>query len=145
MGTRADFYVEKYDRLMWIGSLFKDGDPIKIPTDILIQINPTIYEEMVVDFLEEKDSAIRSNGDRWPWPWKDSRMTDYAYLFTADQVIGYESYGGKLFNPVKIVQGHDLKTASYPFDIIFPTMQKQATLAAEELLRRYGLKSTQAV
>ena len=145
MGTKADFYVEKYDRLMWIGSLFKNGDPISIPTDILIQVNPVTYEEMVIDLLESKNSAIRSNGDKWPWLWGDSRMTDFTYIFAANQVMGFESYGGKLFDPVKIVQGEDLKTASHPFDIIFPTMRKQAKLAAEELLRRYGHKSAETI
>lgn len=145
MGTRADFYVEKYDRLMWVGSLFKNGEPTKIPTEILIQVNASMYEELVVELLEEKDSAIRSNGDLWPWPWEDSRMTDYVYIFQGGNVVAYSRTTGKVFDPVKIKQGDDIKTAEYPFDIIFPLMNKQSKIVMEDLLNNYGFKPAKAV
>lgn len=147
MGTRADFYVEKYDRLMWVGSLYRDGDPTKIPTEILIQVNAATYEEAVVEFLESKDSAIRSNGDKWPWPWADSRMTDYSYLFKRDmgKVLAYSPGETHLFDPLKIVQGEDMITAFIPFVIKFPLMYKQAKRTTEELLNKYGFQPAKAV
>lgn len=145
MGTRADFYVNKYDRLLWIGSLFQEGDPINIPTDILIQVNPATYEEMVVDFLKDKDSAIRSDGDKWPWPWEDSRMTDYSYAFLQDRVVAYSAASNHMFDPIRVVQGDDLMDSQFPFHIRFPMMYKQARNATEEITNKYGFQPAKAV
>lgn len=145
MGTRADFYVEKDKRLQWIGSLYKDGHPWNIPTDILIQINPIMFEELTLDFLRSKDSAIREDGDMWPWPWADSRMSDYSYIFMMNKVMAYSPDATHLFDPLKIVQGEDLYYAAMPFSINFPIMLKQAKDMTEELLNQYGLQPTEAI
>jgi len=145
MGTKADFYMEYSKRLQWIGSLYKDGHPWNIPTDILIQINPMMFEELVLDFLESKDSAIRQNGDTWPWPWADSRMTDYSYIFAMGKVLAYSPETKYLFDPVKIVQGEDLICANSPYTIQFPIMLKQAIDMTKELIDKYGLQPTEAI
>lgn len=146
MGTRADFYVVKYEKLEWIGSLYKDGHPWNIPTDILIQINPVMFEELTVEFLQTKDSAIASRGDKWPWLWADSRLTDYSYIFGLyEKVVAYSPDAKHLFDPLKIVQGEGLKTTRLLFRIKFPTMLKPAIDMTEELLNQYGLQPAEAI
>ena len=146
MGTRADFYIDRNNKIEWIGSLYKDGHPWNIPTDILIQINPVMFEELTMDFLESKDSAIRKNGDAWPWPWSDSRMTDYSYIFTMNKVFAYSPGIRSLFDPLQVVQGEDLDYASFPYNVVhFPTMLKQAVKSTEELLNQYGYQPTEAI
>jgi len=141
MGTRADFYLEQDDkRLMWIGSLYKDGHPWNIPIEILIQVNPVMFEELVTDFLKTKDSALRQEGDHWPWPWADSRMTDYSYIFMMNKVMAYSPDAKRLYDPVKIVQGEDIDYATLPFNVHFPLMLKQSLDMTEELLNRFGLQ-----
>jgi len=141
MGTRADFYLERDDkRLMWIGSLYKDGHPVNIPIEILIQVNPVLFEELTVTYLELKDSAIRQNGDKWPWPWADSRMSDYSYIFMMNRVMAYSPDIKRLYDPIKILQGEDLNYAALPFDIKFPIMLKQSLDMTEELLDKYSLQ-----
>ena len=125
MGTRADFYVVKHDVMEWIGSLVRDGSPYHIPTDILIQINPIMYEEMVVEFLQSRLSSIASDRDKWPWPWCDSRMTDYSYIFGLyPKVIAYSMVEKHYFDPLMIVQGEDMETAKLPLPVQFPVMKK---------------------
>lgn len=149
MGTRADFYVEKYDRLLWVGSLYKNGDPTNIPSEILIQVNSAMYEELVVEFLETKESSIRSNGDKWPWPWACSKMTDYAYIFKKgmDKVIAYSmDNAGEIFDPLKIKQGEDISTSYIPFVVSFPLMNKKAkVITTEEMLNINGYQPSKAV
>jgi len=146
MGTRADFYIIKHEKLEWIGSLYRDGHPWNIPTDILIQVNPVMFEELTVEFLQTKDSAIASEGDKWPWPWADSRMTDYSYIFRIyEKVVVYSPNEKCLFDPLKIVQGEDLSTTRLVFRIEFPIMLKQAIDMTEELLNQYGLQPAEAI
>jgi hypothetical protein len=146
MGTRADFYVIKYDEMEWIGSIFKDGSPEKIPLDILIQVNPVMFEEKVVEFLETVLSVTASNHDKWPWPWADSRMTDYSYIFGLyPQVIAYSPEAKHYFDVLKVVQGEDLETAKLPLPVKFPIMLKAAKKHTEELLDDYGFQPTQSV
>ncbi len=148
MGTRADFYLERDDkRLMWIGSKAHDGSPWNIPTDILIQINPIMFEEMVTDFLLEHrdDSIIRQEGETWPWPWSDSRITDYSYIFIMDKVFAYSPSTKHLFDPLKVVQGEDLDCAKLSYELKFPVMLKQAIKTTEELIDQYGLQPAEAI
>ena len=153
MGTRADFYiVRKYvdaDKISikrdWIGSLYRDGHPWNIPTDILIQINPVMFEELTVEFLESSDSRIALKGDRWPWPWPDSSITDYTYIFGGydlDRVVGYSLITKKMFDPLKIVQGEDMKTAEIPGVLVIPKMSKRMD---QRSIKNYGSKSSAAI
>jgi len=108
--TRADFYIGQGPDANWIGSINHDGYPENIPTDILICINPVLYEELVVEFIKTYEyGVIRSEGGKWCWPWGDSRLTDYSYIFepSVNKVLA-SKYGKSLFDPVAIKQGEDL-------------------------------------
>jgi len=108
--TRADFYIGQGANANWIGSINHDGYPENIPTDILICTNPVLYEELVVEFIKTYEhGVIRSEGGKWCWPWGDSRLTDYSYIFepSVGKVLA-SKFGKPMFDPVIIKQGEDL-------------------------------------
>jgi len=148
MGTRGDFYIVKYGVMEWIGSTYHDSSPIRIPLEILIQVNPMMYEELVVEFLESRKpySVIASEREKWPWPWADSRMTDYSYVFGLyPQAVAYMPSLKAYFDPIKVIQGEDLESAKLPLPVQFPTMLKAAKETTKELLFKYGSKPTALV
>jgi len=123
MGTRADFYVGIRDP-KWIGSIVRDGFPWNIPCKILIQNNPVMYEELVIEHLAMIDGIIPSVGHTWPWPWEDSRMSDYSYFFANQSGIVYAySMSEKItFSPLEVMRGEDLHRARVLIPIEFPKM-----------------------
>jgi hypothetical protein len=127
--TRGDFYIGQGPESNWIGSITHDAFPQNIPLDILICINPTLYEELVVEFIEKMNGIIKTNGQGWPWPWHDSKLTDYSYIFepTVDKVLA-SHLGEDLFDPIAIVQGEDMNNAITGFGPpIFRNMVKRKT------------------
>lgn len=146
MGTKADFYIGVGEDAKWIGSVDQDGYPDAIPAEILIQINEIMFEELVVEFLQSRKprSYISSEGDKWPWLWSDSRMTDYAYIFFQARVV-MSHYGKEMIDPIKIVQGEDVQAAAlhlYPPG--FPIMNPQA-LEQTKRLYPHGPKTSRVV
>ncbi len=123
METRADFYIG-IDKPKWIGSISKNGHPFNIPCEILIQTNVTMYEELVVEFLTTNKGTIESMGDQWPWPWEDSKLTDYSYFFKkSDNLIyAYSAHEKIIFHPLMIAQGEDLNNAKVHMMVKFPLM-----------------------
>ena len=120
MGTRADFYIGVRDP-KWIGSLSLDGHPWNIACKVLIQVNKTMFEETVIDFLETKPGG---NVEKWLWPWEDSQLTDYSYFFSHayGKVYAYSAKDKIMFDPLKIMQGEDLNSARVEIDVTFPKM-----------------------
>ena len=120
MGTRADFYIGVRGP-RWIGSLSMDGHPWNIACKILIQVNKTMFEETVIEFLEMKPGG---NVERWLWPWEDSKMTDYSYFFSNayGKVYAYSANDKIMFDPLKIMQGEDLNSARVDIEVHFPKM-----------------------
>ncbi len=118
MSTKADFYVGTGKHAEWIGSLLKDGSVYYIPMDILIQVNKTMFEETVLEFLSLKEGIIPDQGDGWIHPWSDSRVTDYVYMFdnNKEKVLMYQCGTDLLLDPVKIVQGQSLGECIESYD-----------------------------
>lgn len=84
MGTRADFYVGRGDQAEWLGSIGWDGYPDGIESAILEAKSEDGFRGSVAVFMESReDATLPSYG--WPWPWNDSRTTDYAYAFDDGQ------------------------------------------------------------
>jgi hypothetical protein len=77
MGTRADFYVEKHEGLEWLGSIAWDGHEID---HIPLAATEAQFRQHVEEFFAGRDDVTRPERG-WPWPWNDSRLTDYAYVF----------------------------------------------------------------
>lgn len=110
--TKADFYIGTGIAANWIGSIFSDGYVHGIPLDILICTNPTLFEELVVEFIQSREGVIKTNGDKWPWLWPDSRMTDYSYLYIDDlSKVVTSQYGGIMFDPIKYLNDGNIQSA----------------------------------
>lgn len=144
--TRGDFYIGQGADSTWIGSITHDAFPQKIPLDILICINPIMYEELVVDFIEKMDGVVRTNGQGWIWPWHDSKLTDYSYIFepAVDKVLASQ-FGGDLFDPIVIAQGEDLNNAYTGFGP--PVFRNMVRGDSEEWIKRYrsSIKTTGSI
>ena len=96
MGTRADFYIGRGKSAKWIGSIAWDGMPEHIPANILAAKTEAAFAHHVGLLDTRDDWTAPSMG--WPWPWEDSRTTDYAYAFDGDKVWA-SSFGHKWFDP----------------------------------------------
>ena len=124
MGTRADFYIGLREPKC-VGSLSQDGHPWNIPCKILIQVNKTMYEETIIEYLKITPGGMigRKRND-WPWPWPDSQMTDYSYFLslTYGKVYAYTMQDKIMFDPLKIMQGEDLNSARVDITPTFPIM-----------------------
>jgi len=115
MGTRADFYVGRGENAEWLGSIAWDGYPERIPNTILAQHNEAVYRLEVGLFLGDRnDATLPEMG--WPWPWKDSKITDYAYAFDNGKVyaasFGYEWFVAN--EPEPEHEYHDQKECVFP-------------------------------
>jgi hypothetical protein len=92
MGTRADFYGEGME---WLGSIAWDGFPDSLPVDVIRSTSDTVFRANVARMLAERDdSTLPERG--WPWPWNDSRTTDYAYM-VRDGAVHASSFGHEWF------------------------------------------------
>lgn len=99
MGTRADFYIRKEGKMKWLGSQGWDGYPDGIDNKVLSATDEVQFETVVNDYLiVRKDATFPKDG--WPWPWNDSRATDYSYVFENGKVMA-SNFGYPLFDPLK--------------------------------------------
>jgi hypothetical protein len=127
MRNNCDFYtMDKEGNLEWIGSLFTDGSPFDLGVDLWFHVNKDQFINRVYDILAVRmeDTALRELDEEWPWHWQDSQMTDYTYIF--DECMGKVymcELGGRLLDPVKIIQGMDVIGADIGYGKVkFPNM-----------------------
>lgn len=99
MGTRADFYIGKGKNAKWLGSIAYDGFPDDIPCEILESKSRKEYSQKVLEFIQSLDHGTLPV-DGWPWPWEDSRTTDYTYAFNKGKVYA-SAYGHPWFDATK--------------------------------------------
>lgn len=92
MGTRADFYIEKDNNLVWLGSVAWDGYDVE---KSLLEDNDVAslvkFSKTEKDYLAALSNYAQERIDRrsdwispeegWPWPWDNSHTTDRAYVF----------------------------------------------------------------
>jgi len=140
MGIKADFYSGLGSKQDWIGSLYNGGEVWNIPLEILIQVNEVMFEELTIDFLKRKRSSIPDKGNKWPWLWSDSRMTDYSYIFLPKYSKVFMCVmGNVLIDPIKILQGEDIQSSHaniwFPD---FPYMLNPVYQKTEEMLSQHG-------
>ena len=86
MGTRADFYIGRGETAEWLGSIAWDGYPDGDAAETFGAETENQFRDMVRNF-SAKRSDWTSPDQGWPWPWKDSRTTDYAYAFDGGKVF----------------------------------------------------------
>jgi hypothetical protein len=130
MGTRADFYVKKEKQLEWIASIAWDGYPNGIDKPVLKSKTEKTFRSNLQRFLNKRTDVTYPK-DGWPWPWNDSRITDYAYIFEKDKVQ-CSCFGSILFDPLK-TEPEDLEKVHPKF---FPDMSKIKNVA---MGNRFGI------
>lgn len=99
MGTRADFYVGIGKEAEWLGSIPWDGYPSGISENLLKSQTLEEYKQNVNKFFATEKGVSRPE-DGWPWPWENSRLTDYTYAFNDGKVV-VSHFGSKWFDPLK--------------------------------------------
>ena len=85
MGTRADFYIGIGPAAEWLGSVTYDGHPEYNGKGPLAADSEEAFRLAVATLLDDPKILSTSPSEGWPWPWEDSRTTDYAYAWTADR------------------------------------------------------------
>lgn len=99
MGTRADFYVGRGLEAEWLGSIAWDGHPEGINKPLLSATTEEDYRNRVAIQIQETKSGTTPDMG-WPWPWRDSRITDYAYAFHEGKVWA-SCFGDPWFDPME--------------------------------------------
>jgi len=87
MGTRADFYVGTGEGAEWLGSVAWDGyqwaeqpgNPVAMAS------TEEEFREAVAEVMAGREDATTPDMG-WPWPWNDSRLSDFAYYFADGRV-----------------------------------------------------------
>ena len=98
MGTRCDFYVGRGEQAEWLGSYPFDGYPDGVNDSILDATDEAAYRAAVAEKMKDARATTPDMG--WPWPWNDSRTTDYAYAFE-DSKVHCSRFGCEWFDPRK--------------------------------------------
>ena len=84
MGTRADFWIGIGSTAEWIGSISFDGNPDGVPSPLFDAKTEAQFRRLaarVLDGCEKERAPFTRPTEGWPWPWEDSRTTDYAYAW----------------------------------------------------------------
>lgn len=97
MGTRADFYIRKREDektiMEYLGSVAFDGYPEGFSNQAgitaLTSHNEAEFKAAVLEILNSRDDASLPEKHGWPWPWNDSLLTDFAYVFDGGDVHGF--------------------------------------------------------
>jgi hypothetical protein len=123
VGTRADFYVGRGTEAEWLGSIAWDGYPDGLPEDLRACSNEEDWRGAIAGFLAgREDGTLPEHG--WPWPWNDSRTTDFAYAFDGGQV--WVSGFGRSW---RVDDGtHSGEDDDLPKDAVFPDMSQRKSV-----------------
>jgi len=132
MGTRADFYIGIGRKSEWIGSIAWDGYPRGIPESILSSDTIKKFRRKVSEFLTIRDDATTPDKG-WPWPWDNSKGTDFTYSFHRGKVYASE-YGGSWFDPLSSPDG-----AETIVELGVPKFPNMSKIKNVTLGRRSGL------
>lgn len=131
MGTRADFYIGRGENAEWIGSIGLDGYPEGIDKPVLGATTDQEFRAAILEFFTGRDDvSIPEHG--WPWPWEDSRTTDYTYALDGGKVWA-SCFGTEWFDPT--VEQPDSEDEQ-PTVAVFPNMKVRQSVTFG---RRSGL------
>lgn len=124
MGTRADFYIGRGNEAEWLGSIAWDGHPDSVFGEASelsdgAEVDAVTWRRWVSEYIGREDGTTPDLG--WPWPWDDSRTTDYAYALDDGAIYG-SSFGHQWFRVDPKVEyfgesdadGETVKTAVFP-------------------------------
>lgn len=96
MGTRADFYVGDGPKAEWLGSVAWDGYEWAedSPNPLESAKTEQQFRDAVAAIAYERDDFTDPSSG-WPWPWDDSRLTDYVY-FWKEGKTNWEGWEGDM-------------------------------------------------
>lgn len=121
MGTRADFYLGKNEKAVWLGSIAWDGYPEGIRPGVLAAGDEKTYLDELAEFFKERDDlTLPEHG--WPWPWEDSFTTDFGYSFFDGKV--WAGCRDGWFNPQE-EPNEEGEYSKYITPISFPDMSSK--------------------
>lgn len=135
MGTRADFYVGLGESAEWLGSLAFDGYPDGEPAVLLAAQSESEWRAKVAALIASLDDGTRPD-QGWPWPWEDSRTTDYAYAWTPDGLLA-SAFGHRWFDPTQPEPEPEDDESLSPKAAVFPNMKDRMNVALDN--KRSGL------
>jgi hypothetical protein len=130
MGTRADFYIRKEGKMKWLGSQGLDGYPEGIDDKVLQATTEAEFELSVNEYLRNRNDATFPK-DGWPWPWNDSRTTDFSYIFEDGKVMA-SNFGYKLFDPLIISEDDGDDDDDVKLEGYFPDMKNIQNIAYDK-------------
>lgn len=120
--TRADFYVGRGAKAKWLGSVACDGYPTA-QEGVCKATTLRAYRKAVFDSLGEAGEYATLPQHGWPWPWEDSKTSDYAYAFEKGKVyfssFGHSWQDATLPEPDEDDEGY----VESPRDAVFPNMK----------------------
>jgi hypothetical protein len=126
MGTRADFYIGRGTKAEWLGSVAFDGYPEGLSGRLLKADTERKFRNAVTAELSDRDDATTPE-QGWPWPWEDSRTTDFAYAF--DGKVWVSGFGSRwLTVPARKRYDRDDLAPDLPKDAEFPNMKERANV-----------------
>jgi hypothetical protein len=127
MGTRADFYIGRGENAEWLGSIGWDGYPSALPNKLFKAKTEKQFRLRVQKELTNRDdSTFPKNG--WPWPWKDSNTTDYAYAFFDDRIWA-SCFGSSWFDPSIVQKDSDDNDTN---KLEFPNMKDKQNIRLDK-------------
>lgn len=123
MGTRADFYVGRGEKAEWLGSVAMDGYPDGKWADYVVKCaTADSFRAAVEKMLGECEHGTKPERG-WPWPWEDSRTTDFSYAFD-DGKVWASCFGYEWFDPTIAVEDEDGNNYTKGEKVaIFPNMK----------------------
>lgn len=138
MGTRADFYIGRGTEAEWLGSIAWDGYPDGLPEYLLRMDKPENFRAGVEQFIEGREDGTKPE-QGWPWPWNDSRTTDFAYAFDGGKVWA-SGFGSEWFDPTQ-PQPEEEEGDESERSAVFPDMKgrKAVTMGKRSGLIVFGL------
>lgn len=123
MGTRSDYYIGRGPHAEWLGSLANDGYPEGKHADAVKDAKtPEDFRERLTAHFKEEDRQATLPAMGWPWPWEDSRLTDYSYAFDAGEVW-YSCFGHRWRKLSEFKEDDDGEEADDLPKEIFPNMK----------------------
>jgi len=125
MGTRADFYVGRGLEAEWLGSIGWDGYPAGIGPEVLAGSTSEETWRSAVAALLDADESASTPADGWPWPWEDSRTTDWSYAW--DDGVWCSCFGYRWVTPIES-DDDDYPGENEKKEAIFPNMEERAAV-----------------
>jgi hypothetical protein len=135
MCFRADFYLGRGKRALWLGSLREHGAPVHLRYALKRCNDQRAFYAAALELVTSiPDGVPREQG--WPWSYPDSSQTDYTYAFDDGQL--FVSCYGSPFVPVSALNLNSLLD-DYDFDDaygdepIFPLMPQAGLMAVTDV------------